>query len=644
MLNSCRFLLFLFMFHAMINAQVLRRLQIIDGIPGIGFATVVANAGDLDRDGCDELIVGTPFRSTALGSNTGQARVYSCRTGILMFSIDGPQSSAKFGRSVSAAGDANGDGVGDLVVGEPCFDTSIPTHIDAGRVYLLSGVSGAILEVRNGDEANQEHGRVVTGGGDVNGDGIPDFGGGSIGGFARIYSGANGAALRMHGTFVGGPQGLGRTLQILDDINGDGCADYALGFPFSDIGSTDSGRVAIFSGLDQSLIDRVLTRLADDRLRYEPAFQELRSWTLAEAHEAYADLAYERSEDPQIRRAVADARRRLGRIASEQGKLRDAEEALKSALEAARAIEKTEGLDSKLGYLQGHCLLDLFHVYVLQERSDEILATSDDRVAIWEHMEAAFPESVSVQAELARALRDGAAQDALAQNLDRARDGHQRSRATWESVVLRDPRPDHRRALVVVIAQLALMKDRLGTEGEGLPEFQRAIAVLEETRAESGPDYAWDRELASCYPMAAGAYLTRDDLALADLYDVKAVDLDRQILATVPNDVSTRHVLALGKIAVGRVRNRLDRFEDAKPYSRAIIENHRKLVETLPNHLGHAVMFGVAQKVFGSALIDHGREPEGVEFVLGALTCLKALPRDHLESHARLVVDRRPTT
>lgn len=89
-----------------------------------------------------------------------------------LIKIDGSGPGSKFGRSVSGAGDVNGDGFDDILIGTPY--TSHFGLNASGVCYLYSGADGGMLEQWDGASAGDNFGRSVSGGGDTNGDGVPD--------------------------------------------------------------------------------------------------------------------------------------------------------------------------------------------------------------------------------------------------------------------------------------------------------------------------------------------------------------------------------------------------------------------------------------------------------------------------------------
>lgn len=141
------------------------------GIENLGYS--VAGAGDVDGDGVPDAVVGAPAASRPLYSNIGYARVYSGATGAVIWQFDGSYSSGLCGWSVSGAGDVDQDGFADLVVGEP---RARPTYFgDIGSAYVYSGATGNMIWRFDGQGNLAWLGYSVAGVGDVDADGIPDL-------------------------------------------------------------------------------------------------------------------------------------------------------------------------------------------------------------------------------------------------------------------------------------------------------------------------------------------------------------------------------------------------------------------------------------------------------------------------------------
>ena len=119
---------------------------------GSGFGDVVAAVGDMDADGRGDVAVAAPGTYDHARARPGEVRVYSSSTGKELAHWSGSQPGELFGRMVAAAGDVDRDGIDDLAIGAPWYRRG--TADKTGRVELRSGRNGHILAEMVGDEAD----------------------------------------------------------------------------------------------------------------------------------------------------------------------------------------------------------------------------------------------------------------------------------------------------------------------------------------------------------------------------------------------------------------------------------------------------------------------------------------------------------
>ena len=220
-----------------------------------GFDRSVSDAGDVNGDGFDDLIVGISFPpGNGNGFSSGNAQVFSGVDGSVLYNFDGDVSGDQFGTSVSGAGDVNGDGFSDLIVGAPRDN---PNGLSSGSARVFSGVDGSVLYTFDGDTSGDRFGQSVSGAGDVNGDGFDDLivGGpedsnnGDLSGTVRVHSGVDGRVL--YSLFGDSPNDrFGVSVSGAGDVNGDGFDDLIVGIPGDDNNGASSGSARVFSGVD----------------------------------------------------------------------------------------------------------------------------------------------------------------------------------------------------------------------------------------------------------------------------------------------------------------------------------------------------------------------------------------------------------
>jgi hypothetical protein len=170
------------------------------GDPDGYFGWAVSELDDVDHDGATDWIAGEP---QARGFS-GTTWVYSGRTGRVLFRFDGAPLDQQ-GFAIADAGDTDRDGVHDIISGA----AGIPNG--AGAAYLYSGRTGRLLHQFKGANAGDRLGSAVSAVGDLNLDGFGDVAVGAPGANAVfIYSGRSGALLRrIEGPVPGGGFGSG---------------------------------------------------------------------------------------------------------------------------------------------------------------------------------------------------------------------------------------------------------------------------------------------------------------------------------------------------------------------------------------------------------------------------------------------------
>jgi RTX calcium-binding nonapeptide repeat (4 copies)/FG-GAP repeat len=237
----------------------------INGIAvGNHFGHSVSNAGDVNGDGIDDLIIGAYGAEQSyvvFGSRSGFAADLnlSALNGNNGFRINGIAAGDFSGVSVSSAGDVNGDGIDDLIIGatgaDPNGDRSGQSYVVFGRrsgfsadlaLSTLSGNNGFRI---NGIAATDFSGDSVSSAGDVNGDGIDDLiigatgadpNGSDSGQSYVVFGSRNGFAADLNLSTLNGSNGfringiaagdsLGSSVSNAGDVNGDGIDDLIIG-------------------------------------------------------------------------------------------------------------------------------------------------------------------------------------------------------------------------------------------------------------------------------------------------------------------------------------------------------------------------------------------------------------------------------
>ncbi len=225
----------------------------------------VSAAGDVNNDGYDDVIVGADSYSNDQAYE-GRAYVhFGSAIGLSAVPnkiLESNQANAKFGYSVSCAGDINNDGYSDIIVGAPLFDNG---QTDEGRIFIYYGsATGPSLTANTTSESNQANaffGNAVSRAGDVNGDGFDDL---IIG--ANVFDNPQrdqGCGFIYYGSPTGIPTTanwknssinewfsyLGVSICAAGDVNGDGYDDIIAGATgFDSPAYQDEGKVFVYYG------------------------------------------------------------------------------------------------------------------------------------------------------------------------------------------------------------------------------------------------------------------------------------------------------------------------------------------------------------------------------------------------------------
>lgn len=204
---------------------------------GDQFGWTARRAGDWDADGVTDFVATAPTHA----AGAGKIYVYSGKSGKLLMQKKG-KPGEQFGNSAVGAGDVNGDGKPDLIVGAP-------NNAAAGNAYVFSGADGSLLHHFKGSQPGDKFGYEVSELGDLNNDGHADVFVGAMAGLgeqkrsgaAVVYSGRTGKPLfdlkgEQSGDGFGNAAGCAK--------NKDGSFTLAIGA--QNAGPNNRGRVYVY--------------------------------------------------------------------------------------------------------------------------------------------------------------------------------------------------------------------------------------------------------------------------------------------------------------------------------------------------------------------------------------------------------------
>jgi hypothetical protein len=227
---------------------------------------------DFDGDGASDALI--PYGGyDELAPVIGRVDVLSGATNTVIRSFETGVENDGFGYSASTAGDLDGDGFNDIIIGAP-FTTI--DGVRAGRVYLYSGADGALLRMIEGDPGSF-FGIVVAAAGDINGDGVPDIvvatcaeSGESGGGLQYEVLAFDVMADVMFRQFFSPVPGaeFGLSVAAMGDLDRDGFGDIAIGDPSAAGEGEAAGAVYVFHGGAEDAIPAVLEASTADFVIY----------------------------------------------------------------------------------------------------------------------------------------------------------------------------------------------------------------------------------------------------------------------------------------------------------------------------------------------------------------------------------------